>query len=138
MGTKQISVFLKNDAGRLAEVTQCLADAKINLCAISIADTAEFGILRIIVDKQKEAVGTLMNAGFTVRETDVLVTEISDVPGALAKVMKLFREQGVNIEYLYPSLKGWEGRAAVIFKLDNFESGLKVINENGIKLLEKL
>jgi hypothetical protein len=137
MGIKQISVFLENSAGRLAEVTQCLADAKINLRAISIADTAEFGILRIIVDKQKEAVGTLMNAGFTVSETDVLVTEISDAPGALAKLMKLFRERGVNIEYLYASLKGWEGRAAIIFKLDNFESGLKVINENGIKLLEK-
>ncbi|MDR2803344.1 MAG: amino acid-binding protein [Treponema sp.] len=137
MGIRQISIFLENNAGRLAEVTRCLADASINLRAISIADTAEFGILRIIVDKQDEAVETLIEAGFTIRETDVLVTEIDDEPGSLAKLMELFREKNVNIEYLYASLKGQAGRAVMIFKLNSLESGLKIIQENGIPLLEK-
>jgi hypothetical protein len=137
MGIKQISVFLENNKGRLAEVTKCLADAGINLRAISIADTADFGILRIIVDRQEDAVNALIEAGFTTRETDVLVVEISDVPGSLAKLMKLFRDADVNIEYLYASLEGREGSAAVIFKLNNFEAAQKIIKENGITLLEK-
>jgi hypothetical protein len=137
MGIKQISVFLENNAGRLAEVTKCLADAGINLRAISIADTADFGILRIIVDKQEEAVNALIEAGFTTRENDVLAVEIRDVPGSLANLMKLFRDADVNIEYLYASLEGREGNAAVIFKLNNFQAAQKIIKENGITLLEK-
>ena len=80
MGIKQISVFLENTTGRLSEVTKNLADAKINLRAISIADTADFGILRLIVDKTDEAVGALNSAGFTTRLTDVVAVEIDDVP----------------------------------------------------------
>ncbi|MDR2796220.1 MAG: amino acid-binding protein [Spirochaetaceae bacterium] len=137
MGIKQISVFLENNTGRLAEVTKCLADAGINLRAISIADTAEFGILRVIVDKQDEAINALLDSGFTTVENDVLVVEIKDMPGSLAKLMLLFREADVNIEYLYASLEGREGSAAVIFKLSNFGTGLKIIKENGIKLLEQ-
>lgn len=137
MGIKQISVFLENNTGRLAEVTKCLADAGINLRAISIADTADFGILRIIVNKQDEALNALTAAGFTTRENDVLAVEIGDVPGSLAELMKLFRDADVNIEYLYASLEGREGRAAVIFKLSNFEHGLEIIKENGITLLER-
>ena len=137
MGVRQISVFLENNTGRLAEVTNCLADAGINLRAISIADTADFGILRIIVDKQDEALNALTAAGFTTRENDVLAVEINDVPGSLANLMKLFRDANVNIEYLYSSLEGREGSAAVIFKLGNFEHGLKIIKEHGITLLER-
>jgi hypothetical protein len=137
MGIKQISVFLENNTGRLAEVTKRLADAGINLRAISIADTAEFGILRIIVDKQEEAVSVLTRCGFTIHETDVFVVEINDEPGSLAALVKLFRDKGVGIEYLYASLGGRENRAAVIFKLNSFDAGLEIIKENGIKLLER-
>jgi hypothetical protein len=137
MGIKQISVFLENNSGRIAEVTKCLAGAKINLRAISIADTADFGILRIIVDKQAEAVKTLNAAGFTTRETDVLAVEISDTPGALADVIDVFRETRVNIEYLYASLEGAQGKAVVIFKLNDPETGLKIVKDHGIKLLEQ-
>jgi hypothetical protein len=137
MGIKQISVFLENNTGRLAEVTKCLADAGINLRAVSIADTAEFGILRIIVDKQEAAIRELSERGFTVRETDVFVVEINDAPGSLAALVKLFRDKNVGIEYLYASLGGRENRAAVIFKLSDFEAGLEIIKEHGIRLLER-
>jgi hypothetical protein len=136
MGIKQISVFLENNAGRLAEVTKVLADANINLRAISIADTADFGILRIIVDRQEEAIAALNAAGFTTRDTEVLVAEINDTPGALAKLMELFRQTKVNIEYLYASLEGGLGKAVVIFKLSDLDAGQKIVKENGITLLE--
>jgi hypothetical protein len=136
MGIKQISVFLENTTGRLSEVTRTLAKAGINLRAISIADTADFGILRIIVDKTGEAVDALTTAGFTTRQTDVVAVEIEDVPGSLAKLMELFQQSQVNIEYLYASLEGQQGKAVVIFKLENHEKGLKILGDNKQKLAE--
>ena len=138
MGIKQISVFLENTAGRLSEVTKALAAAGINLRAISIADTAEFGILRIIADKTGEAVDALNAAGFTtIRQNDVVAVEIDDTPGSLAKLMELFQKSQVNIEYLYASLEGQVGKAVVIFKLRDHEKGMKILNENGIKTADK-
>jgi len=137
MGIKQISVFLENTTGRLSEVTKTLANAKINLRAISIADTADFGILRLIVDKTGEAVDALNAAGFTTRQTDVVAVEIEDTPGSLAKLMELFWESQVNIEYLYASLEGQVGKAVVIFKLEDHQKGLKILSDNGQKIAEK-
>jgi len=137
MGIKQISVFLENTTGRLSEATKTLANAKINLRAISIADTADFGILRLIVDKTDEAINALNTAGFTTRQTDVVAVEIEDVPGSLAGLMELFKNSKVNIEYLYASLEGQVGKAVVIFKLEDHEKGLKILNDNNQKLADK-
>jgi len=136
MGIKQISVFLENTTGRLSEVTKNLANAGINLRAISIADTADFGILRIIADKTDEAVNALNAAGFTTRQTDVVAVEIEDVPGSLAKLMDIFQQSQVNIEYLYASLEGQAGKAVVIFKLEDHEKGQKILNDKGFKLAD--
>jgi len=136
MGIKQISVFLENTTGRLGEVTKTLANAGINLRAISIADTAEFGILRIIADKTDNAFDTLNSAGFTTRQTDVVAIEIDDTPGSLAKLMELFQRSQVNIEYLYASLEGQVGKAVVIFKLRDHEKGMKILSDNGIKMAD--
>ncbi|MCL2801835.1 MAG: ACT domain-containing protein [Treponema sp.] len=129
MGIKQISVFLENTTGRLSEVTKTLAGAQINLRAISIADTADFGILRIIVDKTDKAVDALNAAGFTTRQTDVVAVEIEDTPGSLAKLMDVFQQSQVNIEYLYASLEGQAGKAVVIFKLEDHAKGQKILND---------
>jgi len=137
MGIKQISVFLENTTGRLSEVTKTVAKAGINLRAISIADTADFGILRLIVDKTDEALDALNSAGFTTRQTDVVAVEVEDIPGSLAKLMDLFQQSQVNIEYLYASLEGQIGKAVVIFKLENHEKGLKILKENGHKMADK-
>jgi len=134
MGIKQISVFLENTTGRLSEVTKTLAGAQINLRAISIADTADFGILRLIVDKNDKAVETLNAAGFTTRQTDVVAVEIEDTPGSLARLMELFKDSQVNIEYLYASLEGQIGKAVVIFKLEDHAKGQKILNDNNIKM----
>jgi len=136
MGIKQISVFLENTTGRLSEVTKALANAQINLRAISIADTADFGILRIIADKTDKAVDALVAAGFTTRQTDVVAVEIDDIPGSLAKLMELFQQSQVNIEYLYASLEGKVGKAVVIFKLKDHEKGLKILNDNNYKIAD--
>ena len=137
MDIRQISVFLENNAGRLAEVTRVLADAGINLRAISIADTADFGILRLIVDKCDTALGALKDAGFTTRVSEVAAVEIEDKPGSLAKVMDLFRVNNVNIEYLYASLEGNVGKAVVILKLENHQKGLQILKNNGVSMIEK-
>ena len=136
MGVKQISMFLENNAGRLGEVTRVLAEAGINLRAISIADTADFGILRLIVQNHEEALRILEKAGYTIRVTDVVAVEIEDKPGGLAKVMDIFRKTMVNIEYLYASLEGQAGKAVVIFKLQDHLKGLEIIKQNNIHLIE--
>lgn len=137
MGIKQISVFLENTTGRLCEVTRTIAKAGINLRAISIADTADFGILRLIVDKTDEAVSTLAAAGFTTRQTTVAAVEIDDTPGSLAALMELFQQSGINIEYLYASLEGSQGKAVVIFKLENHEKGFEILAKSGLTMAEE-
>jgi len=136
MEIKQISVFLENNAGRLGEVTRVIADAGVNLRAISIADTADFGILRLIVNDSDLAMNALNKAGFTTRVSDVAAVEIDDTPGSLAKVMELFQKTRVNIEYLYASLEGKTGKAVVIFKLEDHQKGLQILRENGLSMIE--
>ena len=136
MGIKQISVFLENNAGRLGEVTRVLAEADINLRALSIADTADFGILRLIVDKCSEAIEALNKAGFTTRVSDVVAVEIDDKPGGLARVMDLFHKAMANIEYIYASLEGKAGKAVVIFKMGDHQKGLQILSDNNISMIE--
>jgi hypothetical protein len=136
MPIKQISVFLENNAGRLGEVTKTLAGAGVNIRAISIADTADFGILRLIVNNHDASVKALVDAGFTTRVTDVAAVEVEDTPGSLAKVMELFQQVNVNIEYLYASLEGTAGKAVIIFKLEDHEQGLTIIRDHGITMID--
>ncbi|MDR2536246.1 MAG: amino acid-binding protein [Treponema sp.] len=136
MQIKQISVFLENNVGRLGEVTKVLADAEINMRAMSIADTADFGILRLIVNDTDRAVKALNEAGFTTRETSVVAVEIDDVPGSLARLMELIQQSKVNIEYLYASPEGKTGKAVVIFKLEDHAKGLQIIKENGLPTVD--
>jgi len=98
---KQLSVFIENKSGRVSEVTGVLGDAGVNIRGFSVSDTAEFGILRLIVDRPDEAAVALRNAQFTVREDDVICIDLPDVPGGLAGVLKLVSSAGVNIEYVY-------------------------------------
>jgi hypothetical protein len=132
MVLNQISVFLENKAGRLADATAAIADAGVNVRAISIADTADFGILRVIVDRPDAALAALSKAGFTTRNADVLSLEIADRPGALAAILKAFKEAGVNIEYLYASLEKNADKAVVIFKVEDVGRGLQIARERGL------
>jgi hypothetical protein len=138
MGMRQISVFLENTTGRLCEVTRTLAKAGINLRAINIADTADFGILRLIVDKTDEAANVLNAAGFTIKMTTVAAVEIDDKPGSLDALIEMIQKSGINIEYLYASLGGNSGKAVVIFKLEDHDKGFALLEKSGLVLAEKL
>jgi hypothetical protein len=132
---KQISIFMENTTGRLADVTALLARAGINLRAISIADTADFGILRMVADQPDAAVELLRTSGFTARETDVIAVEVPDQPGALATIMALFRDEGVNIEYLYASLEHSADQAVIVLKVDDVHAGVAMLERNGYATL---
>ncbi len=129
MALKQISVFLENKSGRLAEVSGLISNAGINFRAISIADTADFGILRMIVDKPDDALKLLEDNGFTAKENLVLGVEVEDHPGGMAGVMKLFDENKVNIEYLYSSLESGTEKAVIIFKVEDVKRGIEILEK---------
>ena len=135
MAISQISVFLENKKGRLAEVTRLLGGGGVNLRALTIADTADFGILRIIADSKDEALSILEKNGFTARVTEVLGVEVPDKPGGLAKVMEVFYRNDVNIEYVYVSLEKNRDNAIVIFKIEDIEKGVRVLEDNGMSLI---
>lgn len=138
MKIQQISIFLENAAGRLAEVTKVIKDGGVNLRAIMIADTADFGILRIIVDSVPRAIEILERAKFTTKTTDVLAVTIPDSVGSLAGVLELFEKNSINIEYLYAALEKSGETAIIIFKVEDVEKGLTVVEANGLSTTDKI
>jgi len=132
---KQISVFLENKSGRLAAVTRLLAEKVINIRALSIADTTDFGILRLIVDKPDEAYRFLKEAGFTVSVTEVLGVEMPDRPGGLDSVLSVMAQEDINIEYLYAFIGRSGNGAIVIFRVEELDKALQVMKSRGINVL---
>ncbi len=138
MALKQISVFLENKSGRLADVTKALGDAGINLLGMTIADTADFGILRIIVTDTEKTMKVLTDNHFTAKMTDVLAIEVDDRPNGLSHVMDIFCKNKINIEYLYFTVDRRNGKHLVILKTENTNQALSVINSNGLSTLSSL
>ncbi|MEL7563918.1 MAG: ACT domain-containing protein [Dehalobacterium sp.] len=135
MKVKQISVFLENKCGRLAAVTKLLAEAGVNIRALSIADTSDFGILRLIVDKPEIAYQALKEHGFTVSTTEVIAIEMPDVPGGLARVLEILDQEKVNLEYLY-AFVGQSGHEAMnIFRVERIDEAVAALQNNNIKVL---
>jgi hypothetical protein len=134
---KQISVFLENKAGRLSHVTRVLGEAGINIRALSIADTSDFGILRIIVNEPGRAYQILKEAGFTVSQTEVIAVEVPDSPGGLAAVLEQMTEENLNIEYLYAFLGTSDENALVIFKVEDIKLASEAFQRKGIKFVEE-
>ncbi len=137
---EQISVFLENKAGRLAEVTRILSEARINIRALSLADTSDFGILRLIVNDNEKAKSELKAHGFTVGKTDVVAVEVSDQPGGLHHILRILQKANVNVEYMYAFVQQSGEDAVLIFRFDNLDEALRVLKENGVKIIrgEKL
>ena len=134
---KQLSVFLENKAGRLASVTRVLGEAGINIRALSIADTSDFGILRIIVNDPPKAYTILKDAGFTVSETEVIGVRVKDTPGGLAAVLDKMSDANLNIEYMYAFLGTSENDALVIFKIEDHKKARIAFKESGIQVIEE-
>ncbi len=135
MKVKQISVFLENKNGRLAEVTRIMAEGDISLKAMTIADTADFGILRIISEQPEKTLELLQSHNFTARVTEVIGVRLDDKPGALHDVMEIFEKNSVNIEYLYSTLMMEEGKVVIMFKVEDIDHGLDIIRSNGMEAI---
>lgn len=135
MSVKQISVFLENKKGRLAEVTQTLAREKINIRALSLADTADFGVLRIIVNNPERCLTALKTAGFVAQVTEVIAVEVEDTPGGLARILEVLDQDNVNVEYMYAYVEKSRDNAIVICKIDDRERALQVLEKNGFATL---
>lgn len=131
---KQLSVFLENKTGRLNEVTSLLGDAHINISAFNIADTSEFGILRMIVSEPEKALLVLKQASFSVSLTDVICLSTPNQPGALAKALNILAEEGVFIEYLYAYSS--EGKSAnIMLKPTDIQKCIKILNDHQMELV---
>jgi hypothetical protein len=135
MRVEQISVFLENKAGRLAEVTRILSEAKINIRALSLADTSDFGILRLIVNDNDKAKEVLSRHGFTVGKTDVVAVEVEDRPGGLYKILDVLFRASINVEYMYAFVQQSGDNAVIIFRFDNLEEAVKVLTANGVTVI---
>ncbi len=137
MKIKQISVFLENKSGRLTEVTRILGDEKINIRALSIADTTDFGILRLIVSDPGRTYAVLQEAGFMVSITEVLAVEVPDQPGGLAGILEILSKNGINIEYLYAFIGRSSADALVIFRVEDCVQALQTLGANNINVLDE-
>lgn len=133
----QIAVFLENRAGRINEFATCLAKANINMIAMSIADTTDYGILRVITDNNEKAMKVLKEGGFNIALTHLLGFEVDDKPGEMQKVMEILEKESINIGYLYSFVRPTEKKAIILIKVDDNNFVAKVLQENGIKLIDR-
>jgi hypothetical protein len=136
MQVEQISVFLENRAGRLAEVSAILSKADVNIRALSLADTSDFGVLRLIVDNNEKAIETLKTAGFTVGKTNVVAVEVEDRPGGLHKILDVLFKAETNVEYMYAFVQQSGNNAIMIFRFDQTEKAMNVLAENNIRTID--
>ncbi len=133
---EQISVFIENKEGRLAEVTAILRDAQVNIRALSLADTTDFGVLRLIVNDNDKATAALKKEGFTVGKTQVLAVEVNDEPGGLNRVLDPLSELDVNVEYMYAFANPQCKNAIMIFRFDDIEKAKVILGQNNIKVID--
>ena len=134
---KQISVFVENKEGRLAEITETIAKAGVDIRALSIADTTDFGILRLIVDKPHDTEKVLRDSGFTVSVTSVIAVGIDDVPGGFAKPMRVLANAHIDVEYMYAFISRDTKKAYVILRVNDNATAAKALEEAGIALLDE-
>lgn len=135
MKVNQLSVFLENKSGRLADVTRALHEAGINIRALSIADTIDYGLLRLIVNDPVAAKAALTSGGFTVALTEVLAIEVPDKPGGLAGIIEILSSEGINIEYMYAFVGRSGEHAIVIFRIERVDDALEILQKKGVRIL---
>lgn len=133
---KQLSIFLENKCGRMIRVSEVLGEAGINIRALSIADTSDFGILRLIVDQPEKAYSILREKGFMASVTEVIALEIPDVPGGLSQVLSPLERAGINIEYLYAFVQKRTADALIMIRVEDVQAALKVLQDNDIPVLD--
>jgi hypothetical protein len=135
MKLKQLSVFLENKPGRLRELCNILAKNQINMITISLADTEQFGILRVIVSDCERAKSVLDKEGFVAKITEVIAVEVDDTPGGLGNVLKVEQEAGISVEYMYAfTIKSGE-KAVLLFRFDDMDKAVDALEQAGVRVL---
>ena len=135
MKVEQISIFIENKSGRLAEITRILGDAGINIRALSLADTSDFGILRLIVNDRENAKKVLKENGFTVSKTEVVAVEVPDNPGGLYQILRILDLEAINVEYMYAFVERCGENAVIIFRFDETDKAIKTLLDKGFNVL---
>jgi hypothetical protein len=135
MKVEQIAIFMENRSGRLAEITGILAEYGINIRALSLADTTDFGILRLIVNDAEKAKKILKENGFTVGSTEVLVVEVADRPGGLAGALAAINAANLNVEYMYAFTQKGGATGLIIFRIENIDAAIAAFQKANIRIL---
>jgi hypothetical protein len=136
MKVEQISIFIENKSGRLAEITRILGEAGINIRALSLADTSDFGILRLIVNDCAKANTVLKENGFTVSKTEVVAVEVPDRPGGLSAILQTLDHDSINVEYMYAFVERCGGNAVIIFRFDETDKAIAALTAQNFNMLE--
>lgn len=136
MKVEQISIFIENKSGRLAEVSGILGKAGVNIRALSLADTSDFGILRLIVSDAERALQELRGHNFTVSKTEVVGVEVPDSPGGLSSILQILDQNNVNVEYMYAFAERSRDNAVIIFRFDNTDEAIQALINNDVRILQ--
>jgi len=137
MPINQISIFVENKTGRLANITSILAKRNIDIRALCIADTTDFGVLRLIVSRPEEALKALKSEGLAASATEVLAIGIPDVPGGFAQAIKVLSDAGIGVEYAYAFITPDKGHAYVIIRVEDNAAAEKALSEGGVMLIDQ-
>jgi len=135
MKIAQISIFLENRKGRLADVVDVLGSNGINIRALTVAETETFGVLRIVVDKPTEAVGILKANSFVANLTEVVAVEVEDNPGGLTSLLRLLCDSDLNVEYMYGFVEKFAQKALMVFRFEDPEKAVKILVASGVKVV---
>jgi len=138
MKLQQLSVFLENKPGTLKKVSAVLADAKINISTLSLADTKEYGILRLLIQDWEKAKAALEKGGYTVKQTEVLAVEVEDRPGGLAAMLAPVEAAGVNVEYMYAFSTGTKSKAVLIFRFSDLDKAIAALKGAGVNVVDNI
>ena len=135
MKLTQISVFLENKSGRLHEVCTLLGKNDINIRALTVAESDDFGVLRLVVNRPNETLAVLKENNFTANLTDIVAVEVKDSPGGLADILGIFSENGINVEYMYGFVEKFSEKALLVFRFEDTEKALEVLKRSNIKVV---
>lgn len=137
MKITQISVFLENRKGRLYEACSLLGENKINIRALTVAESQDFGVLRIVVDKPQEALNILKSNGMVASFSEIVAVEVEDKPGGLAAVLRILRDNNINIEYMYGFVEKFSAKALLVFRFENIDKAIAVLKKHKVRIVEK-
>jgi len=136
MNVEQLSIFLENKPGRLEAITRIFEQGGINIRALSLADTTEFGILRLIVNDNDKAKGLLNENGYTVGINEVVAVEVEDRPGGLHRILMALSQEGINVEYMYAFVRQSGRNAVLIFRFDNVPAATALLKREGVRVID--